>query len=66
MRFAELSDTPSAEFTHQVSIGVIVDGWPEDTATCIEALLAHAPTDVRVIALDLGDVDGAGAVLNRL
>lgn len=65
MRFAELPEVSASEFTHQVSIGVIVDGWPEDTATCIRALLAHAPTDVRVIALDLGDVDGAGAVLDQ-
>ncbi|MCX6433826.1 MAG: glycosyltransferase [Actinobacteria bacterium] len=33
---------------------------------CVEALLRHTPDDVVVVALDLGNVDGAGLELHRL
>ena len=47
------------------TVGVIVDGWPDDLRTCLDALLAHAPDGAVVIALDLGNVDGAGLVLHE-
>ncbi|WP_214109597.1 CysS/YqeB C-terminal domain-containing protein [Acrocarpospora catenulata] len=47
-----------------VSAGLVVDGWPDDLRACVEALMVH--TTARVIALDLGDVDGAGRVLHEL
>lgn len=47
-----------------IGIGLIVDGWPDDTRTCIEALLAH--TDAVIIALDCGNIDGAGLVVHEL
>ena len=34
--------------------------------TCLEALVAHLPAGVVVVALDLGNVDGAGDVLHEL
>jgi len=46
------------------TIGLIVDGWPDDVRTCLDALMAHAPDGAVVIALDLGNVDGAGLVLH--
>ncbi len=47
------------------TIGVLIDGWPEDVRTCLDALMAHAPEGAVVIALDLGNVDGAGLVLHE-
>jgi len=47
------------------TIGVIVDGWPDDLSTCLDALMAHAPAGAVVMALDLGNVDGAGLVLHE-
>ena len=47
------------------TIGVIVDGWPDDLRTCLDALVVHAPEGAVVIALDLGNVDGAGLVLHE-
>ncbi|MGI9136924.1 MAG: CysS/YqeB C-terminal domain-containing protein [Candidatus Nanopelagicales bacterium] len=47
------------------TIGVIVDAWPDDLRTCLDALMAHAPDGAVVMALDLGNVDGAGLVLHE-
>ena len=47
-------------------IGVIIDGWPADVRTCLTALLAFAPKEVAVIALDLGNVDGSGLVAHEI
>lgn len=43
---------------------VLVDGWPEDAEACLQALISHAPSGVRILGVDLGDVDGAGRVLH--
>ncbi|MFI6293650.1 hypothetical protein ACIBEJ_18815 [Nonomuraea sp. NPDC050790] len=56
----ERQRTETAEVT--VSVGLIVDGSPEDVRACMEALLEH--TDAAVLALDLGNRDGAGDVLH--
>ncbi|MEV4802801.1 hypothetical protein AB0K18_22555 [Nonomuraea sp. NPDC049421] len=45
-------------------VGVLVDGWPEDVRRCLESVVAH--TRAKVLALDLGNVDGAGDVLAEL
>lgn len=45
---------------------VIVDGWPEDVHTSLTALLKHSPSHVRVVAVDCGNVDGAGVVVHEL
>ena len=47
------------------TIGVIVDGWPNDVRTCLDALLLHMPDGAVIIGLDLGNVDGAGLVLHE-
>ncbi len=47
------------------TIGVVIDGWPDDLRTCFDALITHAPQDVVVIGLDLGNVEGAGLVLHE-
>ncbi|MFI6389220.1 hypothetical protein ACIBHY_24240 [Nonomuraea sp. NPDC050547] len=46
-----------------VSAGLIADGRPDDVRACVEALLEH--TDAAVLALDLGNRDGAGDVLHE-
>ena len=48
------------------TVSVLVEGWPDDVRTCLEALVAHLPAGVVVEALDLGNVDGAGDVLHEL
>lgn len=47
-----------------IGVGLVVDGWPDDVRTCIEALLAHS--DAVVLALDCGNVDGAGLAVHEL
>jgi len=47
-------------------VALLVEGWPEDVRTCVEALMAHAPADVVVVGLDQASTDGAGAVLHEL
>lgn len=47
-----------------VAVGLLVDGRPEDVEKCVQSVIDH--TRVRVLALDLGDVDGAGDVLDEL
>ena len=47
-----------------VTVGLVVDGWPDDLRECVRALVAR--TEAKILALDLGDVDGAGTVLNEL
>ncbi|MEV0386239.1 hypothetical protein [Nonomuraea sp. NPDC050643] len=46
------------------SVSVLVDGWPEDVEKSLQSVIDH--TDARVLALDLGNVDGAGDVLRGL
>ena len=47
------------------TIGVIVDGWPDDLRTCLDALIEHAPEGAVIVGLDLGNVDDAGLVLHK-
>ena len=62
-----IRDLPQGLAAHaRCAMVVLVDGWPDDTATCLSALVAHAPDDVVVVAVDLGDVDGAGRVVHAL
>jgi GT2 family glycosyltransferase len=55
-----------ATATRALGIGLVIDGWPDDTRTCIQALLDHSPADAVIVALDLGNVDGAGVVVHEL
>jgi hypothetical protein len=66
MKFADLPDRSAHPATHECTIALLVDGWPDDAVTCVRAVLEHAPDDVRVVALDLGDVDGAGGAVRDL
>ena len=46
-------------------VALLVEGWPQDVRTCVEALLAHAPPDVRILLLENGPTD-AGAAVHEL
>lgn len=45
---------------------VLVDGWPADVGTCIEAFVRHAPDGAVIVAVDCGNVEGAGLVIHDL
>jgi hypothetical protein len=45
---------------------LLVDGWPDDAVTCLQALLDHVDPSIAIVALDLGNVDGAGLALHRM
>ncbi|QFY05842.1 hypothetical protein GBF35_03400 [Nonomuraea phyllanthi] len=47
-----------------VSVGMLVDGWPGDVRKSVQSVIDH--TNARVLALDLGGLDGAGEVLDEL
>ena len=63
---SDLADNSAAPDQRRATISILVEGWPEDLRTCVEALVAHLPAGVVVEALDLGNVDGAGDVLHQL
>jgi hypothetical protein len=48
------------------TVALLVEGWPDDLRQCVTALLAHAPANVMISALDVGNRDGAGDVLAEL
>ena len=47
------------------TVALLVEGWPDDVRTCVEALLAHTPDDVAIVLLENGSTD-AGAVVHEL
>jgi len=62
---AGLPDSSGSLDRRRGTVSLVVDGWPDDVRTCVSALLEHTADDVVVQALDLGDVDGAGAALHE-
>ncbi|MEX2290715.1 MAG: glycosyltransferase [Mycobacteriales bacterium] len=60
-----LPDRSGEPDTHRCTVALLVDGWPEDVQTCVRALLAHTPRDVRVVLLENGRTD-AGVVVHEL
>ena len=50
----------------RASAALLVEGYPDDLRDCVTALLAVAPAEVRIIALDIGNESGAGDVLHEL
>ncbi|HEX4813423.1 MAG TPA: hypothetical protein VFV66_11795 [Nonomuraea sp.] len=47
-----------------VTVALLVDGWPADVRACVQSVMDH--TGAKVLALDLGDLDGVGGVLDQL
>ncbi|HEY2639988.1 MAG TPA: hypothetical protein VGI66_08920 [Streptosporangiaceae bacterium] len=48
------------------TIGLLVEGWPDDLRECVAALLEHLPPGVVICGLDVGNADGAGDALHAL
>ena len=57
-----LPDRSAEPDSSRCTVGLLVDGWPEDLRTCVDALLAHAPPDVRVLLLENGPTDACATV----
>ena len=62
---AALPDRSGAPDSHRCTVALLVDGWPDDLRTCVEALLAHIAEDVRLLLLENGTTD-AGAAVHEL
>ncbi|MBC7373842.1 MAG: glycosyltransferase, partial [Frankiales bacterium] len=63
---ADLPDNSAEPDSGRATVGVLVEGWPQDVRTCVQALVAHAPEDVAIVLLDNGSDTGAGAVVHEL
>ena len=66
--FASVQDLPDRSGepdARRCTVALLVDGWPQDVRTCVEALLTHAPSDVVIVLLDNGTPD-AGDVVHEL
>ena len=63
-RYADIAAIPAASSAGacECAVTLLVDGWPDDVRTCVEALLTH--TALPITALALGDVDGVGELLD--
>ncbi len=62
---ADLADRSAEPDARRCTVALLVEGWPDDVRTCVQALLAHAPLDVVVVLLEHGETD-AGAVVHEL
>lgn len=57
-RAEDLPDRRADASTHDLTVALVVDGWPEDVGPCTEAVLAHAPPGTRLLLLDNGGAGG--------
>ncbi len=62
----ELPDRSGEADTRRASVAVLVEGWAGDLRDFAGAFVAHAPADVVLLALDVGNRDGAGDALHDL
>ena len=62
---SDLPDRTGEPATRSCTVALVVDGWPDDVRTCVEALLEHAPEDVVVVLLENGETE-AGAAVHEL
>jgi hypothetical protein len=60
-----LPDRSSEPEVPGCTVGLLVEGWPDDLRTCVEALLRHAPPQTRLLLLENGPTD-AGAAVHEL
>jgi hypothetical protein len=58
----DLPDRSAEPDARRCTVALLVDGWPDDVRTCVEALVRHAPADVAVVLLDNGETGAAGVV----
>ncbi len=62
---SDLPDRTGDPDDGRCTVGLLVEGWPDDVRTCVEALVRHAPPDVVVVLLENGPTD-AGAAVHEL
>lgn len=58
----ELPDRSDQPDGRRCTVALLVEGWPDDVRTCVEALVAHAPEDVVVVLLENGETDAGDTV----
>ena len=58
----DLPDRSADADDGRCTVGLVVEGWPEDVRTCVTALLGHAPVDVDLVLLENGATDAGGVV----
>ncbi len=58
-----LPDRSAEPDRRPATLAVLVEGWPDDVRRCLTAALTH--TQAHVLALDAGNVDGAGDALHE-
>jgi GT2 family glycosyltransferase len=56
---ASVRDLPTVQ-AGTTAAGLVVEGWPDDLRTCVEALLAHS--DATVVLLENGETEAGPAV----
>jgi hypothetical protein len=61
----DLPDRSGEPDARRCTVALLVDGWPGDVRTCVDALLAHTADDVVIVLLENGSTD-AGAVVHEL
>jgi len=61
----DLPDRSADPDARRCTVGILVEGWPDDLRTCVDALLEHVPDDVVVLLLENGVTD-AGAAVHEL
>lgn len=62
----ELPDRSAQPPDRRATVALLIEGWPGDLRDCVDALLTHAPPDVGILGLDLGNVGGAGDALHAV
>ncbi len=55
-------ELPPDSGLRRCTVALLVEGWPDDVRTCVEALLQHAPDDVVIVLLENGPTDAGGVV----
>ena len=63
---SQLVDAARDSVASRTVLLVIIDGWPADTGEFLASITRHLPKDSCVIAIDCGNVGGAGEVLHGL
>lgn len=48
------------------AVVVLVDGWPDDVHACLRSVMDRSDDSIEVVALDLGNVDGAGIAIGEV
>ena len=60
-----LPDRSGESDARRCTVALLVEGWPDDVRTCVQALVQHTPADVVVLLLENGSTD-AGDVVHEL